>query len=245
MKQNIFIVVLLLIIVLLLFRECGQKFDSKNQRLSIDLIESLNDSLKSARNKNNQQISHISVLEDVRESLLDSISFKDSTINWLLSVKKEQGKATTITVINTITKYDTVSKTEISNVFDTVIIDSVVYLYPTYKTSWNDKWSFGFIEADKDSIRRQFSIINEYEIWQQYEKKNNKLFSGKKLVVYIKNNNPLTSTSELRSWNVSQKKKHFSFGVGFGIGYGFSVPELQPNFYIGAQIQLQYKIFEF
>lgn len=241
MKRNILIGVLIIVILVLIFAKgCNQNKTSLEQRYGQELIEAMADTLDSFRDKENRQISYIRVLVGDKISLKDTISIRDKTIKWLMSVGDRESKATNIVVMKTTTKLDTVTKTIIESVFDTVFADGSILLYPTYVTEWDKKWSRGNITANKDSIKHVIEFKNEFEIWQQMDKKKG-FFSKKVLKVYVRNNNPFTSTDNLRSWTVKRKRKNFVFGVG--IGYGVTIPDFKPMPYIG--VQLQFKIFEF
>lgn len=227
MKRDYLVLILIgitILLSLLLFSKCGNYSELSN------INESINDTLSIERNKLNQEIATIKVLQMQSEKDFLNLKVKDSTINWLQStVKNYKGRLNTAIVISNTTTSKGASKTLISSKNDTIKIDSFIYIMPVYQTSWINKWEKGSIIASKDSIFRNISMRNEFEIIQGEPK--NGWFKKNEYLIQVKNLNPNTYTDELRSFNVYTKPKRFNLGIQ--VGYGLSLINFKPIPYIG------------
>ena len=152
-------------------------------------------------------------------------------------VKEYKGKLDAATVASTSTSERGTTVTEVEH--DTITIDGREYIYPVYKSEWDDEWSQGYITASKDSISRQIFVRNEFEITQGWQR--DKWYKEKKPVVKIKNLNPNTETEELRSFVVEEKKKRIAIGVGGA--YGVNLFTFSPALVAGVTVQ--YTLFRF
>jgi hypothetical protein len=193
----------------------------------------MNDSLKKTKNKLGQEESKVRTLVGNNEKTLLQMESKDSTIIQLqASVEDYKGKLTSATSISnttiiegstqTVVKYDTINNVE----------------YPIYESVWDEKWLIGKITATKDSVYRNISFFNKFNVVIGEERQ--KLFGKREFNVTVTNLNPNTITNDLRTFQVEAKKKPYviSLGVGYGIGAGFAA---QP--FIG--IHAGYKILSF
>lgn len=209
------------ILAFLLFRSCEH-----NKGLQ-DLQTSLNDTLAQSRNKYNQQVTSISVLQTEREKDFLKLRTLDSTVSKLKkAVNNYKGKLQSATVASTETT-DT-GKTVTIVKHDTVYIDGKTELKPVYSTSWKERWSEGTIEAHFDTITRNIKTKNEFT-FTHGTKRN--LFKKDVLKVEMTNLNPNTVTTELRSYQVTMSKKRFS--IGLGCTYGYSLTTYKPDAVVG------------
>ena len=228
-KKNWFIIALGVVIFALLYRGC-EKDDQLEKQTA--LYTAVNDSLETKRNKLGQQEAEIALLVGTHESDLLKIQTQDETIKKLQgTVEKYKGKLAAALVGATSTSESGTTATEI--IHDTVRIGGKEYVYPVYKSSWDEEWSKGSIVASKDSIKRDIFVRNEFEITQGWKKE--KWYKKKTPVVNIKNLNPNTETEELRSFVVEQDKKRI--GVGLGAMYGIDLVGLKPTIVIGVGVQ--------
>jgi len=200
---------------------------------SIQLAYSqMSDSLKIATDKNGVQYGHIQVLRMENERAFLRMKTQDSTVAWLQGFMKEyKGKLNTAIVYSNSTTSLGSSVTSFLAP-DTIKRDSLIYLYPKYKTAWENKWESGKIEATKDSIFRSIKIKNEYEI--SIGKLSNGWFKKKEYEVLVRNLNPNTEIQELRSFQVKEKPKRI--GLGVHAGYGIDLVSFRPAPYIGIGI---------
>lgn len=209
------------ILAFLLFKSC-----ERNNTLQ-GLQTSLNDTISQYRNKHNQQVTSISVLQTEREKDFLNLRTKDSTINKLQKViKSYKGKLQSATVASVETT-DT-GKTATIVKHDTVYIDGKPELKPVYSTSWSERWSEGSITAHYDSIHHSIKTKNEFT-FTHGTKRN--LFKKDVLKVEMTNLNPNTVTTELRSYQVAIPKKRFS--IGLGCTYGYSLTTYKPDAVVG------------
>lgn len=194
------------------------------------LYEGVSSELITFKNERGLMESHILGLEAENKKSLLKIKSKDSTILWLQNVvRKYKGKINTAVVAGVET--ESIGSTETTIVkSDTVIKDSIVYVYPVYESQWDNKWESGIIEASKDSVKRDIKVRNDFEI--TLGKVSNGWFKKKEYRVNMLNLNPNTVTRELRSFNVKSKPKRWA--LGFSGGYGFYNGGL--GFYLGAGV---------
>ncbi len=94
----------------------------------------------------------------------------------------------------------------------------IKYVYPEYKTSWSDQWSKGDIRATKDSIFRNFTVFNSFDITTS---KQGGLFKKESVLLSITNNNPHTETQQARSW-VIETKPNRGFWITAGAVLGIA-----------------------
>lgn len=227
------LVVVILILILLLNRTC------KNVSEKEHIINNLSDALTTKTNKLGQQTATIQVLTLQNEKDFLKLKTNDSTILWLQkTVEDYKGKLHGATVVsNATTSSGSTETIIIQDHYDTIVKDSIVYLYPQYTTNWSNKWEEGYIKATKDSIFRDIKIINELEITIGKERLG--FFKGTQTNVNIKNLNPNTKTTELRSLDFVSKDKLINFGIQGGYGYTFNSKSMQP--YVGFGIQFNFR----
>ena len=222
-------VVLIIVIIALIYSGCEDQRQLKEQ---IALYEASQDTLALSRNKAGQQQAEIALLVADKEKDLLKIKTQDSTLQKLQKVVKEyKGKLRSATVAGVKTADSGATVTTIIK-HDTVLVEGEQKTFPVYKSQWNDKWSKGSITASHDSIIRDISIRNEFEITQGWKKQG--FLKAKKPVVNILNLNPNTETQELRSFTVEPQKKRFS--VGAGAMYGIDITTLKPTVVVGGGV---------
>lgn len=225
--KNILIIVLaLLLLVGGIFAHCSiKKSNEKNE-----LYEASMDTLRYSADSS---LVMIDVLQASNKKSLLNLKTKDSTIQWLQStVKDYEGKLQRATVASTVTNDVGVGETVVTHT-DTIWHDSIAYVHSTYSDSWIDRWSIGNIVANKDSITRDIKILNEYEFTEGYSPWNP--FKKRELKIQMKNLNPNTVTTELRTFSIKQSEKRF--GIGPYAGYGINISpsgEFHHGFQIGV-----------
>lgn len=217
-KGNIITVVgSALVVAILLMWGCNEHRKRVEQDV---LMEAASDTLNQFRTKNGELITSIKEFSTASEKDFLNLKTQDSTIKWLQrEVKQYKGKLQAATVASTTTtdKGTTVTITKT----DTVLIEGKPQVKPVYETAWNDQWSAGVIEAHWDSIHRNIKTKNEFTFTHGYKRK---WFKKDVLTVEMKNLNPNTVTTELRSYSVAVPKKRFS--IGLGAAYGFDMLHL-------------------
>ncbi len=197
--------------IFFLYKGCG------GQRSAEGMYKASQDSLKLTRDSENRQSASISILEGLTERALQDLETKDSTILWLKGVAKDfEGKLNSATVFSTATNTTGTTSTFVTET-DTFWKDSVAYVYPTYETSWENRWEIGSIVAKYDSIFRDIKVKNEFEFTQGMESQG--WFKKRQLRVTVKNLNPNTETEELRTFTVNRNKGN-RFGLNMNVTYG-------------------------
>ena len=157
----------------------------------------------------------------------------DSTILALQKVVKDyKGKLASATVLGSSTSDSGTSVTTTS--WDTIKTDTGSIIHPVFKTDWDERWSRGNIIASKDSISRNIQVKNEFEFTQGLERQG--FLKKRKSLVTIKNLNPNTVTTELKTFTVQAQKKRFS--VGIGAAYGLDITNLKMTIVIGPTIHM-------
>jgi hypothetical protein len=194
------------------------------------LTEAMNDTIKSYRNKNNEMVSKIKVLETTNTGSFTALKTKDSIINilqyYVKKYKKKLKKQGSVTHIGSSLSMDT-------TITSTQIMENG---YPVYNSKFNLKgWVYGEIKAGKDSTNISLKVKNSYTTIIGRERVG--LFKYKPFVEII-NHNPYSETKTLRTYQIKLPKQP---KIGFGIqtGYGITKSGLSP--YLG--IGINYKPF--
>lgn len=206
----ILIIIGLFLLLSLMFKECS----SREQEISSKrLIEQLNDSLQSYKDKEGKMISRISTIEVDNMSFFKQLQVKDKTISELQKLVKKGTLAASI--IKTETKVDTVFRT--TKIKDTVNI--------TYETDFDVQgWIWGTVAMNRDTTSLRVFTRDQYDIRLSKEKDGT--------YIDVINHNPFSTTQEVRS--VYKLPKQKKFGIGVNLGYGMTSYGLSP--YIGLGI---------
>jgi len=177
------------------------------------------------------------------------IQSQDSLIKELVSLIKtyekelKRGGSVTNVINNTYIK-----DTLISVVYDidTTIIDSIVYLEPSYRTSVIDKWyKLNMRNTNSTTYIDSLIIFNKYNIIQGVEKYGF-LKLQKRNFVEFQSLNPYSKTTDIKTYIVNNKKPKIYLGVGVFGGYNYSSKnEPNINFTYGIGFNLSYKLLEF
>lgn len=213
-KNPLFLLGVILVLVILNIRSCENRKKSEIER--INLANSLSDTVSTYRDKNNNLISRISVLETENANIFLKIISKENEIIELQETvrqyknKLEQGGS--VIIIGGDTDIGNTNPTVIVKV-DTVYRDNIVYLYPTYKDSLKNEWIDYTTTINKDSASFNLKIYNKYRAIIGTEK-------GVTFVDVI-SENPYSSISALRAYQVSVKNPK-TWSVGISAGYGIS-----------------------
>lgn len=204
MIKNIFkilpwIIILILILILFFYKSCKVK----NQQ--IKLFNATADSLHIEINKNGEQKASIELLTATSTKLFLDLKSKDSSIINLQNLVKQYKKnLLSATILNTVTTINTSSRTGGITSRDTMKIDSISYIYPEYRDTLLNKWYSANLAMNKDSSYFKFTIHNEYQLTQTYDKQKG-LFGFMKPRIpttAVLNLNPYTDTKELRTFTV-------------------------------------------
>lgn len=229
---NILPWVLLVVAVLLWYDGC------RTIKSNSDLYTATQDSLHTSIDSEGRQLAKIALLETGSAKDFLKLQTNDTTIKALQGLVREyKGKLYSATILSNSTNETGVTASITENI-DTTIENGVTIVYPRYTSTWSEQWSIGTIIATKDSISRNITIKNEYEITQGRQRTG--FLKPKETVVSIKNLNPNTTTEELRTIRISDASR-FSFGPQAGAGILITPNgEMRLGFYagFGAQYRL-------
>lgn len=226
-KFSKIVLVVLLILLVASVQTCRVHYKKSSE--NENLIESLNDTIKIWRDKDGLSHSKIQIIETTNANSFLKLKIKDKEIielqeqvkkykDWL----KNQGS---ITIFTSTTQFDTIYE---SKIIPSEINDS------SFLAEINNEWiqtKFGY---RNDSTFYNLKVYNKYSIVLGEEKDG--LFK-RKSYVEITNYNPYSETTSLRTYQVSQNKKSFSFGPQIGVGFNSDF-KLEPYLGIGIQYSL-------
>lgn len=217
-----------------------------NRNLQDDLrdsqanIEALTDSLTVMRNKDSSQTAIILAFQSNSSKDFLKIKSQDETIIRLQNlVRKYESKlkktGTSATVISTNTNVNSSTPTSVTEK-DTVIIDSLIYVYPEYTSNINmGGWITGTGISNKDTTRLNLQIRNDYDV--VIGVRNNKYYAD------VTSHNPYTDIKTVRTY-VTSPSKPKKLGLGINAGYGITINQkLSLSPYVGVGVN--YNLIEF
>lgn len=207
----------LLIICFFWNRSCTQLEKAETQNTN---YVQANDSMKHKINDLGQEITSTAVVLGDYNVLKNKLHSSDSTIKKLQALIDKHTMSATI--LNSKTTDKGTTHTTITGTEKVIKHDSI-FIYPTYESSWTERWSIGHVKANKDSITREVTLFNEYDIKQSYKKQDGFWgnFKARQPVVEVTNLNPMTKTTALKSFVLAPDKKHKGRTLITGIVIGF------------------------
>jgi hypothetical protein len=216
-------IIMLLAIILLIVLYFWRKSAVKSEEMSKLYTTSL-DSMKSFRNQKGEFISTISVLQASKNSYFLELKTKDSAINHLQDiVKQEQKKNHDVNVALTFytTTYhhlkDSLKNTIVAS--DTETIHGVKYIYPTYTHELKDSgnWISGNVIMGRQTFDYTAKFRNDFDIIIGDESAG--LFKRKPFA-QITDLNPHTSTQNMKVYQktTTPNKPLINFLEGTALG---------------------------
>ncbi len=219
---------IMLVVILLMLDKCN----TKNFNINTANYE---DSTRTYKNKYGEQVARNQVLVIKDFNNFSKLKSKDQSIielqNLVQRYKTDLKKASGIVYIKGETKIDTVYKTQV------LTRDSVGN--PTYGFEDNNKWYKLRGRVNYDSTKIEIDIHNEYLIILKNKREG--LFRLTPVVDVI-NQNPYSSTTDVKSIKIDDKRKTSRGGIGFSFGYGIT-NDAKPRGYIG--ISYNYTLIRF
>lgn len=173
------------------------------------------DSLKIFKNKYNEEVAQNVLILSQRDAFKKMYFAKDADYKRLQDIVDKNTIGATIIKNNT--SFNNSVKTEIK--WDTVKLDGEK-VYPTYKRTFKNKWIADTIVADKDSVKLNIVVYNEYEVIQKWERP--KWYKAKQPTIEVTNKNPYTQTVALKSFALKppKPKRWAFFTAGLIVGAG-------------------------
>lgn len=232
----VFIAILVVIIVILYFTNISYQ---KEARENANLVISLNDTLKTWKDKDSLSHTKIQIIETERTKDFLSLQSKDEEIIKLQKTVKQYEKQ--IKNQGSVTNFT--SETKIITK-DSLVTDSVCGKCSFYFSNSNPWYSVDASVSPTEtpnqlSLSLDLKVKNEYSVIVGEEKQG--LFKKPKPFVEVLNHNPYSETESLRTYQVSNNVRVKRFGIGPNISVGFNDKGF--SWFIG--IGLQYNLIRF
>ena len=225
---------ILIIILLLLVGFFGYQYYNTSQDLQeqVTLTEAANAKMETWRGKDGLNRAKIQALETRNSEAFLKMATNDSSILALqYAVKgmerylRDQGS---VTNFSTETGISTSSETE-------VIPNDTLPEFPSYRSEFDlDGWVYGSTLATKDSTHLDLRVKNSYTLTVGVEPQGFLGMGKGKAFAEVKNLNPYSETTDLRTYQVTVPKQK-KFGVGIIAGYGVG-GSLAPSLIVGVGV---------
>lgn len=230
------IAILVVIIVILYFTNISYQKEAKE---NANLVISLNDTLKTWKDKDSLSYAKIQIIETERTKDFLSLQSKDEEIIKLQKTVKQYEKQ--IKNQGSVTNFT--SETKIITK-DSLVTDSVCGKCSFYFSNSNPWYS---VDAsihptetpNQVSLSLDLKVKNEYSVIIGEEKQG--LFKKPKPFVEVLNHNPYSETKSLKTYQVSNNVRVKRFGIGPNISVGFNDKGF--SWFIG--FGLQYNLIRF
>lgn len=236
------IVVLVAVLIILFIDRCSLKNMYQNQTEQNTLIsQALNDTIEHYVNDVGLMESKINVLQTSNTDLFLDAQIKNETVKLLQAeVVKYKSRLGTGSIVRleTVTKIDTVFNTTTVVSKDTIIKNGTLYVYPEYGIGFNDSWINIQGSVNNEQTKLDIEMTNQYTVAVVKKKKWKEEYE-----VIVTNENPYSSTKELKAYKVTSPKPK-RFGIGIQAGYGVVIGKvIVPAPYVG--IGLSYNLIKF
>ena len=232
----VFIAILMVIIAMLYFTNISYQ---KEARENANFDISLNDTLKTWKDKDSLSHAKIQIIETERTKDFLSLQSKDEEIIKLQKTVKQYEKQ--IKNQGSVTNF--ASETKIITK-DSLVTDSVCGKCSFYFSNSNPWYSvdasiYPTETPNQLSLSLDLKVKNEYSVIIGEEKQG--LFKKPKPFVEVLNHNPYSETKSLKTYQVSNNVRVKRFGIGPNISAGFDDKGF--SWFIG--FGLQYNLIKF
>ena len=188
-------------LVIISYNTCNSYKDQSQELES--LMASMQDTIKTFKNKDGEQVSQIASLQGSKQNLLLALGKSDARLSKLI----KEGATVGASFVQT-TKIDTVM------ILKTDTVNGVI----ERNSSISDKWMSIDVKERNDSLQAKVEMKDEITV--SFKDVSQGLFKKKKSVVEVTNANPYVKINGLRSFEIPQKKSNLKFWLGVGIGAG-------------------------
>ena len=198
MTKNIIITILAIAVIACVFLNistCGKLQDVRS------INDAAFDTIKTIKNEKGQYVSSIAILNGTVAEFKRLNAGKDSTIAHMQKIVDSH--TISATVHGTFTGNTVNSGTTVTG-YDTITKNDTVYLYPSYKTQFKNKWEDFDITATLDSFNIKYKVFNEFDYVVRYNRK--KWYQSRVPEITVTNLNPHTQTIELKNFTVKPPK---------------------------------------
>ena len=232
----VFIAILMVIIAILYFTNISYQKEAKE---NANLVISLNDTLKTWKDKDSLSHAKVQIIETERTKDFLSLQSKDEDIIKLQKTVKQYEKQ--IKNQGSVTNF--ASETKIITK-DSLVTDSVCGKCSFYFSNSNPWYSVDASihpteTSNQVSLSLDLKVKNEYSVIIGEEKQG--LFKKPKPFVEVLNHNPYSETESLKTYQVSNNVRVKRFGIGPNISAGLDDKGF--SWFIG--FGLQYNLIRF
>jgi len=226
---TLLLLVIILGLILLYLNKChDNKTDKREQEA---FINALQDSIKHFKDKHDNNVATISVLQTSSAKTFAELDLMDEELKALQATVEDYrkqlkaGSSVTRALLETVTELR--GRPSMSVVKgDTLWKDSIAYVYPTFKDTINNKWLEYNSLMSKDTNITNIKIFNEFSAVVGIKK-------GKPFIDLI-TENPYSSVKSLRTFQVKIPKPK-KWGIGPQAGYGIG-NDFRPTFFVGVGV---------
>ena len=191
MKKNYYIIAIILLLLITNYYTCT-RYKNKYQEQS-KVITAYQDTIKRIKTTDGKNA--------VQTSVMVGSPPKTSIVYKLI----KQG-ATSGTVIQQVTKYDTVTLIKIDTVKNK----------PYFSDTTNNKWLTLRVTLNNDSLSKSVELRDSISV--SFKKVRNGFLKPKKYVVEVSNANPYVKINNVQSFEVPKKQTDFKFWSGVAVG---------------------------
>lgn len=235
-REAIIIGVLFVIIVVLILLLAMSWAD--RGRLSRDVTKLQSDSLTKSRLADSSYQVQMRAIELSANELRFAAAKNDSLLQEAIELARSVKNVKETVILQKSNYYKDTTISQIVST-DTIITDSVIYIYPTYSKSFSDKFlSYMFI-AGKDTSSAEIKTFDQIE-YVSYSKKE-KWWKAPTTHIQVRSLSPYSTIDDLEHISIQPKRNPLSVGISAGYGVVFQkIPTFAP--YVG--ISLNYKLID-
>lgn len=247
---KILAIILLVLALLFSLEQCGSNLYNLKEKEA--LMESMEDTLKTWKDKDGNNKARISTLETTSAKDFINMKSKDAEIVRLQNlVKENKGKLSnggSAIALTTEGKY-TYKGGKPEVIFNKDRIDAFQYnpcdtIYPTYRDRFQSpgKWVWGDVTIGLQGTEINIAYRDSIDIVLGRDKTGFLGLGKGKPFGEVTSYNPYTAVKQFRTYNVKNAPKK-RFGIGPTFSYGFGTGSLKPQFFIG--VGGQYNLINF
>lgn len=235
------VIIVLAILLLLSFEKCTSNAFKLGEKE--ELIEAMEDSLKTWVDKDGNNRARITTLETSSAKDFINLQTKDKEIQRLQAIAeknekylKSGGSVIGISTQGSYTYKGNKPKVE----WNKDRIADLMYnpcdtVYPTYSDSFvsKGKWIWGNMKMGLNEVELNVQYRDSLDIVLGREKTGFLGLGKGKPFGDITSYNPYTAVKQFKTYNVTDKTPPRRFGIGPVVAYGFGTGTLQPQFFFG------------
>lgn len=229
--KSLALIVALLFLLKMYFGERASRIEQEI------LIEANASDLQLWKTKDGENLAKIQVLETRNKNTFLASKSKDSTIQELQALVKNNKKLFknskgSASIIKSETNIDAVAPT---------LVAQEASESPIFSSTINDKWYKINTTATKDSTKVSLSTFHSMSLVMGSEGQG--LFKKRKTFATAKDENPYSNIKDMKIYNIKEETKRFVVGPYGGIGVTKAGTDVKAGWQIGFGIT--YKLFEF